>query len=196
MSAKIVVCDTETDSLRTNRLPWEIAMVASQPGEVGGRRWTRHHLYVDTVDPAKADPVSLKIGQWHERFPHAALNRGEPSMLPGQRYEAEAAAKIVQAVTRDAWIVGANPAFDMLAMQNLLDQFGLEPGWKYRPVCVENYVAAQQDPPILPKGLADTAKMVDLDPEEYDLHTAVGDARLTLAVAWKSGLLNEEGDVW
>lgn len=191
----IVVCDTETDGLHRDRLPWEVALIVPRDGQVAARRWRTIHLFIDSLDPVTSDPVALKIGRWHERYPHDApvVQPGDtPPLGEGEVVHAEVAAKIIQAVTRDAWIVGANPAFDMGAMQNLMALVGLEPSWRYRPVCVENYVAAQQRPPIMPRGLAKTAELVGIDPTPYEAHTAVGDARLTLSVAALCGLL----DAW
>lgn len=194
MNHDIVVLDTETDGLHDQRMPWEIAVYRSLPGVLGGKRWDLWHVYIDTVDTVYADPVALRIGRWHERFPHQdrVYTMSDPATPSnGSVVDAELGAHLIHRITDGKWIVGANPAFDMGAMGNLMARFGLSPRWKYRPVCVSNYAAAQQSPPILPRGLVGTAEMLRIDMQDDDMHTAVGDARLTLAVASKVGLTNE-----
>lgn len=171
----ITFVDTETTSLhKQTRRAWEIAMVRREPDGTE----TDVEFFVGDVDLAEADPQSLKFGRFYERF---ALP-GEPRRL-GDRYLAEQdAARSVERMTRGAMLLGGNPAFDDLHLDRLLRQCGLCPSWHYHPWDVTAYVAGALGVPA-GGGLKsdDISRMIGVNPDDFDRHTAMGDVRWLIA---------------
>jgi DNA polymerase III epsilon subunit-like protein len=112
-----------------------------------------------------ADPVALTMNGWRER------RFADRSLTPLEEFAPD-----FHELTRDAWIVGAVPSFDVSFLERILRAHGLEPVWHARLVCVENLVASRAR--TLPGGLSWAAAACGIDPAGYPLHTAMGDALL------------------
>ena len=183
MSEPRPICfvDTETTSLHPDREAWEIAIIHR---DLAGRD-TEHSWFV-THHQDRADPFSLRIGGYWDRFPEAM----EPLPGEGPRVVKEPdpvftgweSAKKVQKLTHDAVIVGAVPSFDMHVLDRLLRGHGLLPTWHYQLVDVEDlasgWLAARGELWVPPCDSDALSRAVGVEPPGEDaLHTALGDAR-------------------
>lgn len=103
------------------------------------------------------------------------------------------------ALTWGATILGMVPSFDEERLRRLLVRLGQCPGWHYRPVDVETlaagYRAGRADQtirsggyvgeefvPAIPWKSDALSKAIGVDPDQFDRHTALGDARWTRAI--------------
>lgn len=191
MSRPLVIIDTETTSLRRDRRVWEFAMIRY---DQGGR--SDVSVFVDDVDLSNADPMSLDIGRFHGRHPSFWFGGvGEHLIEPESRV-----AKLVEAGTRGATIVGAVPNFDTEVLGDMLYRHKLCPAWHYHLQDVETLVAgfmlgiasrerdlqamgyetASGDAtklklPSLPWKSEDLSRACGVNPDGFDRHTAMGD---------------------
>lgn len=174
MTRAVCAVDTETLSLRWDRLAWEIAMV---------RRWPDGNVvecqfFLD-VDLRRADPNALEVGGFWLRHPRGVLlstGRKTADVATGL----EVAAERIVRLTHDATIVGAQPWFDTHVLQRLLHGQGLSPSWHYRLVDVEALTAGHLGREV--GGLANCAAALDVPFPEAEQHTALGDARCALRI--------------
>ncbi|OZE98103.1 3'-5' exoribonuclease [Rhodococcoides fascians] len=196
---KLVFLDTETISLRHDRVAWEIAMIAVEP-DVDDPNLTHEfeiRMFVDGLDLSEADPASLRIGQFHDRHPRqnglavagdfviseleqflgTARSENAPFF---DLYTEEAAMHIVERWTRDATIVGAVPSFDMEVLANRMRWHGLCPMWHHRPICVETLVAGriQWLPENRMQGMGKAAEQLGIEFDPASAHSAMGDTKL------------------
>ncbi|GAA0719417.1 hypothetical protein Drose_05740 [Dactylosporangium roseum] len=168
--------DTETISLhRETRLAWEIAMVRREPDGTE----TEAEFFIADVDLTHADPQSLKFGRFHERYRQQHDDRSDAD---GEYLPEFSAARKVEQMTRGAMLLGGNPAFDDLHLDRLLRRYGLCPSWHYHPWDVTAYVAGALGVPA-GAGLKsdDISRMIGVDPDAFDRHTAMGDVRWLMA---------------
>jgi hypothetical protein len=111
-------------------------------------------------------------------------------------------AQSLMRLTAGAHLVGAVPSFDAAFLSRLLRANGCCPAWHYHLVDVEalaaGYIAGRADnvevgPPSVPaeEGVDlcrppwysnDLSRAVGVDPDRYDRHTALGDARWAMAI--------------
>lgn len=153
--------DTETTGLDPDRHEiWEVALILRDTeGVEVERQWQLR------VDLGLADPFALNIGQFHER-------RYENSDLA---HPADFALDFAD-LTWGAHLVGAVPSFDEERLRRFLRRHGACPGWHYHLVDVENLAAgALAMPP--PWDSSELSRVVGIDPDNYEKHTALGDAR-------------------
>lgn len=177
MNRPLVACDTETDGLHPGRRAWEIAMVRR---DVDGTE--RELSMFVKLNLQNSDPQGLAVGRFWDRHPTGRKLSGKPP-CPGDTvtvYDGHEAAKAVMEWTFGATIVGAVPGFDTEVLAQLLRAHGYLPSWHHRTRCVESmtYGALGEDP----GGLRDCAEALGLDVPTSALHTALGDARLALAI--------------
>jgi hypothetical protein len=139
--------DTETTSLIDPHLPggrrvWESAIIRLSPDRLTCQAsW----LQIIDVDLSDADPDSLAIGRFEERWSDVEGPRGVFGQL-GQLGEVELlgvteaqAADIIDELTKDgAVIAGSNPGFDQASYADLLRRHGREPSWYHHPRDIPN----------------------------------------------------------
>ena len=177
----VVFLDTETTGLDPERHQiWEIGIIAD-------RVEYEFHL---PVNLAKADPTGLRIGRFYER--RKALEKPWVGRVAEvSRWRADAAkwetatpldmAEMVASVLDGKHMVGAVPSFDAGFLKPWLNAHGHAATWHYHLVDVEALAAGKL-------GLAPPWKSYDLyravgvDPDQFDQHTALGDARMARAV--------------
>jgi hypothetical protein len=139
--------DTETTSLRNpflfaGRRTWEVAVIrADETGRAVKATW----LQIVDVDLSDANPDSLRVGRFHERFSREEGPRGIFGDLgDGRRVELHGvteadAAAVIEEITRGAVIAGSNPSFDQLNFAELLGRnFLPAEGWYHHPRDVPN----------------------------------------------------------
>lgn len=184
--------DTETTSLGSDRRAWEIGMVLRQEG----RPDTEHAWFVSAgdLDLGYADPTSLKIGRFYERHPEAA-NRWVTG-LPGCRPEWDVLGEVEQ-LTRGAHLVGAVVSFDADVLGQRMRANGICPSWHYHLIDIEalavgylSHSAARGGDgqelkgsiTALPWKSDALSRAAGVDPDDFDRHTALGDARWARAI--------------
>lgn len=187
-----VFIDTETTSLGPDRLAWEVAMIRCIPGQPDATEEVR--MFVDGLDLSDANPASLRIGKFYDRHPRAngtatanelaeafrddifrPTRNANPDLMSEQNVMA-----VVEHWTRGATLVGAAPWFDAEVLANRMRAHGLCPAWDHRLICVETLALPQigYSDKGRPRGLVNTAEALDIEHDEADKHTALGDAAL------------------
>jgi len=150
-----VYIDTETSGLDPQRNEiWEIALVSDDDEDA---------VWLLPVDLSRAEPDALRIGRFYERWSHTKTT---PLVE---------AADAIARLTAGAHLVGVNPAFDAAFLSVFLRANGYCPAWEYHLVDVLALAAGKlaAEPPWSSRVLS-TA--VGVNPEDYDRHTALGDA--------------------
>jgi len=192
----LVFLDTETTSLRHDRRAWEIGLIFRDQHVDA-----EHHWFVarDDLDLGNADPMSLKIGAFYDRHPDYA---GRLETEPGSQREHDVL-KRVEFITRGAHLVGTVVNFDADVLAARMRAHGICPSWHYHLCCVENLTAGwlQRHAAYLENRTADLyeatrmrdtarppwdshelSRAVGVNPEDFDRHTALGDARWARAI--------------
>lgn len=157
--------DTETTGLDPGRHQvWEVGLILrTDVGEDHEYQWQMR------PDLNRAEAVALKIGRFYER-------RDTERAVGYHQFATE-----FGELSFGAYLVGAVPSFDDAFLKDLLRHYGACPGWHYHLVDVEALAAGQlaMEPPWDSEELS---KAVGVDPEKFDRHTALGDARWARAV--------------
>ena len=186
--------DTETTSLSAEfGQIWEFAGIR-RDAETGNERRLEFQIECDL---GTADPFSLKIGRYRERFGLAGewepyvVNTAE-SMVPvmdaydsnpqGQVVTSKfEAAKLIERFTRDTLLWGNCVSFDSERMERLLRGFNECPGWHYHVQDIEPHIVGYAKakginfaPPYNSSELSEWLGVEE--PGEDQRHTAMGDA--------------------
>jgi len=194
VSALLAFLDTETTSLRPDRRVWEVGLIVRTPDGPDAE----HHWFVayEDLDLGNADPMALKIGKFYDRHPDYA------SIATADRASERIVMRAVEEHTRGAHLVGAVPNFDAEVLGARMRAHGLCPSWHYHLCDVENLAAgwlsafaAQIERRELgelpgperaaqlraiaapPWDSSELSRAVGVEPDEFDRHTALGDAR-------------------
>lgn len=176
MSRPICAVDTETTGLDWSRQAWEIALVRRHPD---GNE-TAKTMLLD-IDLRRADPKALEIGGFYERHPRGIyLASGKRPDYHAELTSIDQAAYWIHRLTFGATIIGAQPWFDTHILERILHTQGLQPSWFYRMRDVESMTAGAIGEDV--GGLAKCAAAMGVPFPEADQHTAMGDARVALAI--------------
>lgn len=179
MSRPVVAIDTETTGLHWSRQAWELAMV---------KRWPDGNVIEKTffldVDLRRADSKALEIGGFYDRHPRGIyLSTGRNPEYHKLLTSMDEAAYWIHRLTFGATIVGAQPWFDTHILERILHSQGLQASWHYRLRDVESMTAGFTGEDA--GGLAKCAAALDISFPEVEQHTAMGDARVALAIYMK-----------
>lgn len=195
MSTTLAFLDTETTGLDPDRHEvWEVGLILRD--DTGDREY----VWQLPVDLGRADAMALKIGQWYERrwpwpvYSPASDERGQedddhrtegsvqgdqPFVVPPGRMADWAA--LFAEVTDGAHLVGAVISFDEERLRRLLRKHGACPTWHYHLIDVEALAAGKAN--LAPPWKSDDlSAAIGVDPEQFDRHTALGDARWARAI--------------
>jgi hypothetical protein len=167
----ILYLDTETTGLDPRiHVPWEVAIIEEDGTE---HHWLWRPSFGWMVE---ADDTALDIGGFHDRAPRVNF--------PETQYEAALA--IVE-LTEGNIIAGSNPSFDTGMLTPWLRSWNLEPAWHHRPVCIAtmaygwlhayDQAAGEHIDLPLPWRSDDLSRACGINPDDYDRHTALGDAQ-------------------
>jgi DNA polymerase III epsilon subunit-like protein len=176
--APLAFVDTETTGLDPERHEvWEAALILrADDGTETEREWQL------PVDLGRADAIALQVGHYYERF--------DKNHAPFGSTTREFAHEFAE-LTHGAHLVGAVPSFDDAFLKRLLRANGACPGWHYHLVDVEalalGYLAGQGEnrgPLALhpPWKSDDLTRALGINPEAFEKHTALGDARWARAI--------------
>lgn len=187
--APVCFADTETDSLKRRRRPWEIGIVRREPD---GTEKT-YNLMIADVDLSHADPIALNIGRFFERHPRFGGTLPEGSELVTD----EQAALLTEEALRGAHIIGGVPHFDEHVFKHMFRRHKLPWSAHYHLGDFENMIVGylagisrwQADrldgltslrPPWSSEQLS---RVLGIDPPApHARHTALGDALWARAV--------------
>jgi hypothetical protein len=191
MTAPIVFLDTETTSLRHDRRAWDIGLIARHPGQPDNEQaWL---VDADHLDLGNADLFSLKVGRFHDRHPQFRLE--DPA--PADALDEIDVLLAVEALTRGAHLVGAVISFDAEVLAARMRANGICPSWHYHLIDVEalavgylSHSAARDGSgremagsvTALPWDSGELSRAVGVNPDDFDRHTALGDARWARAI--------------
>lgn len=177
----LVFLDTETTGLDPDLHEiWEVALVSQ---DSDGSNWER--TWQLPVDLGRADPIALNIGRFHDR------RLPDDKLTPLRVFAAE-----FEEMTRGAHLAGAVISFDEERLRRLLRREHYCPMWHYHLVDVEalaaGWVAATVPGDTLrveradgslnhingrpPWNSNDLSLAVGVDPQDFDRHSALGDA--------------------
>ena len=163
----LVSFDTETTGTDPSRHRiWELAAVRR---ELDG---SRSELELQTfvhARGAKVDPKALEIGNFAKRF--RAMDAIGP-LQTIQRFNEFAAGAV---------IMGLNVSFDLGFLRPLLERSALAPAWHYSPVDIKSLAGGALG--IAPPWSSDElAAALDIDPDSFERHSALGDCYLGFAI--------------
>ncbi|MGW4670134.1 3'-5' exonuclease [Streptomyces sp. NPDC004324] len=199
MSTPIAFVDTETTHLDAEiGEAWEVAVILREADAVASPATDTEYVWQITPDLTTADPESLRIGGFHERFQvpdgvdidAAFTGYEEGPVVPMTRAQAVSA---ILSVLRGAILVGSNPAFDDRFLRKLLGPGSAQ--WHYRPLCIATLAAGRKlgmvemvrrfggkpypsDEVRFPFSSRDLSRWTGVEPPGPGVaHTALGDAR-------------------
>lgn len=163
----VAFIDTETTGLDPERHEvWEVGII------VDG---FEHH-YAIRPDLTKADPTALNIGRFYERT----------TVFKWEWWTPKLAAETIARRLDGRHLVGAIPWFDDRFLRAFLNANGHQGTWHYHLIDVEalavGYLAAKGEHVELPYRSKDLSRLVGVDPDDFEAHTALGDARWAKAV--------------
>ena len=175
----VVFVDCETTGLDPDRHEiWELALIVD--GEE--KDW------ILNVDLKRADSEALRVGRFYERY----IEQRDGSL---RHYPGEVAVQVAT-LTANRHLVGINPAFDAAFLTRFLADQGYVPAWHYHVIDVKalafGYLEGELRANSLklkpwshgsdPWSTSALAEGLGLALEQFDRHTALGDARLAKAM--------------
>lgn len=180
--------DCETTGLDPDRHEiWELAVV-SEKGDL--------HAHLP-VDLRRADPTGLRVGRFYDRYEFQAINYGTAygTMHRNHQWDEIPPGRLAWEVARRLdghHMVGAVPNFDAEFIARWLRAHGQAPTWHYHLIDVEALAVGWlhgADPSAVGKVYRRNSwdsnilsRAVGVDPDEFDRHTALGDARWAKAL--------------
>lgn len=173
--------DTETTGLDPARHEvWEVGLILRSEDGI-----ETEHVWQLPVDLGRADARALTIGRYYDR--------AEPWFPKGLKRRPDEVTQEFARLTHGAHLVGAVPSFDDAFLKRLLRANGECPGWHYHLIDVEALAAGRLA--TLGDSSPDAASLaqppwnstllsgaVGVNPDDFDRHTALGDARWAKAI--------------
>ena len=173
----VVFVDVETTGLDPDHHEiWEVALV---PDSEDG--W-KESVWFLPVDLGRADSAALKTGGFHQR-------RNGVDVTAPDKFAHQFAS-----LTRGKHLAGAVVSFDEERLRKLLRANGACPEWHYHLIDVETLAVgwvygkygtadeAESQALSLPWDSETVSRAVGVNPDNFDRHTALGDARWAKAV--------------
>lgn len=178
MYANLAFLDMETISLqRDYRHVWEIGLILPGDNSQPDREFS---WFVRDVPLAEADPMSLQMNHFYERYPAPDSGSDSGWLCRGDL------AKLLAPLTAGRSLAGNMVSFDELRLEQMLRANGYAPAWDYHLVDVSalaaGYLIANHQPPAVPWKSAALARALGVDPDQFEGHTALGDCKLARAM--------------
>lgn len=160
MTDNICFLDTETTGLHPDKHQlWEVGLIT--PDDV-------EHVWQFPIVEIEADPFALNIGRyWERKCPTVMLDREWCLEF--------------QYLTAGYHLAGAVVSFDEERIRRVLEKNGVLHRWHYHLIDVEALAAGsvKYSPPWKSE---DLCKAIGVNPDDFEKHTAIGDARWAKAV--------------
>lgn len=176
MSTRLCFTDCESSGLHPEQGHelWELAVIVREP-----HMPDVEYVWQIRPDLNLADPESLEISRFHERFIVPDGWDAVQIYEDGSQEKGQIARALygIQDVLQDAYLVGAVPSFDDAMLKALVRRYDRPVLWRHRLICVETLVAGALRHPV-PQGLRKAAEAVGVKVDDDARHTALGDARL------------------
>lgn len=153
--------DTETTGLDPQRHEvWDVAII----DEDGYER--EFHIRPMDYHPDSMEPDAARISRFYSRT-------GASGWFWDTR---SSVAREIAQLTEGRHLVGAVPSFDAMFLTKLLHREGLVPAWHYHLIDVETLIAGRLglQPP---QTSDDLSRAIGVNPDDFERHTALGDAR-------------------
>lgn len=198
MTAPVCWVDTETTGLDPVRHEvYEVGLITPDG--------TEYEWWLP-VDCSKADPIALGIGRFHERHPYGNAYPYKSGLTKGGRLACTSPgdfAREFAKLTHGLHLAGAVISFDERRLWDLLRGQGVTPSWHYHIIDVEalaaGYIARLVKSGLVTRVRNRVEEMVDIsplppwdstqlslavgvDPEKFDRHTALADAKWAKAI--------------
>lgn len=167
--------DTETLGLDPDHNPvWEVGLIL----DGAEREW---HIGVTNRELALAHPKALEISRFEERY-------GKTRAVDSP---ADFCRDLYNLIPSGCHLAGAVISFDEERLRRLLWKHGYSPRWHYHLIDVEALAAGYLahgykhpgDSPHRPPWNSDElSQCVGVEPDQFDRHTALGDARWAKAI--------------
>lgn len=191
----VVFVDTETTGLDPDvHEIWEVAVVYNDPHP--NPHWVATEYRFPPLNLATAQPDALRVNRFYDRWPVApgphirhADGRASSKRNTGAWDSADPdfLARLLARSLADKHLVGNVPGFDAAFLDRLLRRYGLAPAWHYHLIDVEalavgylnglHHGRSDHKAQLLPPWDSETiSEQLDVDPEWFDRHTALGDA--------------------
>jgi DNA polymerase III epsilon subunit-like protein len=199
---KLAFVDTETTGLDPDLHEiWEAAVIVR---EEDGQE--HEHKWFLPVDLGRADPFALKIGGFHERYgrwPARTITEdGGVRGIPAKEFQVSHLPRFCAQFakwTRGAHLVGAVISFDEERLRRLLKANRACPEWHYHLIDVEGLAVGylngkaawdggqwkswhKSDELRPPWDSKELSRALGVDPDQFEEHTALGDARWAKAM--------------
>lgn len=163
--------DTETLGLDPDHNPvWEVGLILPDGREF---EW---QVEVTPRQIALAHPKALEITRFEERYGHTG-----PQLSPE-----DLSRHLRVFIPTGCHLAGAVVSFDEERLRRLMWAHGDAPTWHYHLIDVEalaaGYLAAQGDPLPMPWDSEAMSRAVGVEPDKFDRHTALADARWAKAI--------------
>ena len=164
----VVFLDLETTGLDPDRHEiWDIGIINED-----GKEW---NPLIYPVHPETADPTSLRMNGYYDVFGSIGPKKGRHT----------SARKDIAAILAESLagkhIVGAVPSFDAAFLERFLRAQGYAPAWHYHLVDVEAMAAGRLQ--LIPPWDSDNiSRRLGVNPDLFERHTAIGDARWAKAL--------------
>lgn len=168
---------------------WEVAAVVESP------EGPREYLWQVVPGMDRAEEEALEVGRFRERCLVAGRERGAAVCLMcpdkgdcAHEVSARSVAEMVAELVKGAIVVGSNPVFDRDHLRLFLGWYGLEWGAHYRLVDTATLAAGRLAGSVVgseprytalswPWSSRDLSRGVGVDPDGFERHSALGDAR-------------------
>lgn len=179
MVSEICFIDCETTGLDPERhVPWEIGLIV-------GDETCEWIIELSIKEMSRADPQALRLTHYYERV---ATEEGPPPRWiwgsnhgtvshPGR----EPFARWLAGFIGTRHLAGNVVSFDARMIGDFLKRNGAPPIWHYHLIDVEN-IAAGRLGLTPPWKSEDLSRALGVDPDQYERHTALGDARWAAAM--------------
>jgi DNA polymerase III epsilon subunit-like protein len=197
-SSSVAFVDTETTGLDPERHEiWEVGLILPNGSE---------HEWQLPVDLSRADAIALNIGRFHERRKTTWADSYTDVDWLGEF------SREFVSLTVGLHLAGAVVSFDAERLARLLRANGECPMWSHRLICVEalacgfiagsraalaaavthtgepfwagsaTWTAVERSDAEPPWRSTDLSRAVGVEPEDFEKHTALGDARWAKAI--------------
>lgn len=182
----VAIIDAETTGLDPDvHEAWEWGLILRDPAAAPHERDVEY-LWQVRPDLTRADPLALVKGGFYRRSRLTACEPDTAELVQGpdsaKATTAAGLAQVLAPLLDGTVVIGCNPAFDRDFLRPFLRRHGHAYTCHYRPLCVTTMGAGFLygqgcTPGSVPWSSDHVARLLGIDPDDYDRHTALDDCR-------------------